>query len=222
MLLIEEPGLGYARLAGEAARQWSGQPVQDLSEFKLAMSKGADGLDVRELIHTLSLTSEGRRAVIVSLSGASLEVQNALLKTLEEPPSSTWIIILSDSGSAVLPTVRSRCSVFQAKPLSQEQLSAWAHGEGLEVSQQELATAGGNPGRLAWIVENREVLASVHNGKVAPVLAALNDQEKPGPWLSELLAVAYAASPRPELIEARRMSLAGVRPELALASAFLL
>lgn len=222
LLLVEEAGLGYAGLAGEAAHQWAGRPAQDFSDFKLVMSKGSDGLDVRELLHTLSLSSEGRRAILVSLSGASLEVQNALLKTLEEPPPGTWIIVIADSGSAVLSTVRSRCSVFQAQPLPQEDLATWASAEGLEVSREEVALAGGNPGRLTWISENRDALAAAQAGKVAPVLAALNEQEKPGPWLSELLAVAYASSPRPELIEARRMSSSGVRPELVLASAFLL
>lgn len=42
-------------------------------------------------------------------------VQNKLLKTLEEPPSSAKFIIITSSLSSLLPTVRSRCAVFEPR-----------------------------------------------------------------------------------------------------------
>ena len=44
--------------------------------------------------------------------------QNALLKTLEEPPSYAVIILLTDNASALLPTIQSRCVMLGMKPVS--------------------------------------------------------------------------------------------------------
>ena len=55
---------------------------------------------------------EGRRRVTI-IDDADAMVggaQNALLKTLEEPPSSSTFILVTSRPDALLPTVRSRCS----------------------------------------------------------------------------------------------------------------
>ena len=44
--------------------------------------------------------------------------QNALLKTLEEPPEYAVIILLTDNASALLPTIQSRCVMLGMKPVS--------------------------------------------------------------------------------------------------------
>lgn len=49
-------------------------------------------------------------------------VQNKLLKTLEEPPSSAKFIIITSSLSSLLPTVKSRCAVFEPSLLEGELL----------------------------------------------------------------------------------------------------
>lgn len=46
--------------------------------------------------------------------------QNALLKTLEEPPEYTVIIIMTSNINAFLPTIISRCIVLPTKPISDE------------------------------------------------------------------------------------------------------
>lgn len=46
--------------------------------------------------------------------------QNAFLKTLEEPPPNSVIILLASRPHALLPTVRSRCQIVRFSPLSQE------------------------------------------------------------------------------------------------------
>ena len=54
---------------------------------------------------------EGRRRVVIIRDADALEpaAQNALLKSLEEPPPSTVFILTTSVPSALLPTVRSRC-----------------------------------------------------------------------------------------------------------------
>ena len=49
--------------------------------------------------------------------------QNALLKILEEPPKYGVFILLADNPERLLPTVRSRCTLLQLKPLQPQTLS---------------------------------------------------------------------------------------------------
>jgi DNA polymerase-3 subunit delta' len=48
----------------------------------------------------------------------SEESANALLKTLEEPPPTTFIVLLTARPAALLPTIRSRCQVIRFAPLT--------------------------------------------------------------------------------------------------------
>jgi DNA polymerase-3 subunit delta' len=45
------------------------------------------------------------------------QAQNALLKTIEEPPAYAVVILLTDNINALLPTIRSRCVTLNTKPL---------------------------------------------------------------------------------------------------------
>ncbi len=52
----------------------------------------------------------------------NVQAQNALLKTLEEPPEYAVIIILTTNVDALLPTILSRCVVLNMKPVDDEQV----------------------------------------------------------------------------------------------------
>ena len=47
---------------------------------------------------------------------------NALLKTLEEPPGDSLLLLLTASEYALLPTIRSRCSALYLKPAAKSEL----------------------------------------------------------------------------------------------------
>ncbi len=53
------------------------------------------------------------------------EAQNALLKTLEEPPSYAVIILLTANANALLPTIRSRAVTLPMLPVPEEELTEW-------------------------------------------------------------------------------------------------
>jgi DNA polymerase-3 subunit delta' len=63
---------------------------------------------------------EGRRRVVIVDHADALvpQAQNALLKTLEEPPSASVFILVSSIPDALLPTVLSRCPRLRFGPLS--------------------------------------------------------------------------------------------------------
>lgn len=47
----------------------------------------------------------------------TLQAQNALLKTIEEPPAYAIILLLADNPDALLPTITSRCVILSLKPV---------------------------------------------------------------------------------------------------------
>lgn len=64
----------------------------------------------------------------------TVQAQNALLKTLEEPPAYGIMILLADNMEALLPTIRSRCNTVQFNPLPDKLVRDYLTGE-LQVSE---------------------------------------------------------------------------------------
>ena len=62
---------------------------------------------------------EGRRRVVIidQADGLVAQAQNALLKTLEEPPSASAFLLVTSRPDALLPTVVSRCPRLRFRPL---------------------------------------------------------------------------------------------------------
>lgn len=87
------------------------------------------GIDVirQFLIEPAYQTSHGGRGkvfIIVQAELMSTEAQNALLKTLEEPPRGVSIILLCANPEDLLPTTRSRCQLVRFGPLPAEFVAA--------------------------------------------------------------------------------------------------
>jgi len=107
---------------------------------------------VRELIDRAAYRPfEGRRrAVIVDDADALVPgAQNALLKTLEEPPSRSVFMLVTARPDVLLATVRSRCPRLSFRPLSAEDLAAAlvARGRSEADARAVAATADGSLGR---------------------------------------------------------------------------
>ena len=77
--------------------------------------------DVRAINEFMSKKSsqDGWRVVIVdSIDDMNASAANALLKTLEEPPVKSVIILISHNVGKLLPTIKSRCSKLVLRPLA--------------------------------------------------------------------------------------------------------
>ena len=112
--------------------------------------------DVRDrLVHVAPLSPfEGSRRVFVIERAESLgeESQNAMLKTLEEPPAHACLVLLADDRDSVLPTVASRCQLVELDPLPESAVRERL-GSGVP---DETATAlarlsGGDPSRALFL-----------------------------------------------------------------------
>ena len=107
---------------------------------------------VRELVDRgLSLRRfEGRwRFVVLDPADAmNVQAQNALLKTLEEPPPDTTLVLVSSSADALLPTIRSRCLRVGFAPLPAALVEERLVAAGRPAGEARLAAslAGGSLG----------------------------------------------------------------------------
>jgi len=108
---------------------------------------------IRELEGMLALSPvEGERRVVLLIGADSMNVpaQNAFLKTLEEPPVGTHLLLLAETADALLPTIRSRCIRVPFVPLPLDFVAARVAAErGVPEDEARLlaALAGGSLGR---------------------------------------------------------------------------
>jgi DNA polymerase III subunit delta' len=67
---------------------------------------------------------EGRRRVLIVDQAHALreEAANAILKTLEEPPPTTVIVLVTDQPYAMLATIRSRCRTLHFSPVEADEI----------------------------------------------------------------------------------------------------
>ncbi|MFI5028170.1 MAG: ATP-binding protein [Solirubrobacterales bacterium] len=85
----------------------------------------------------------GRRVFVVEAAEAMRdESQNALLKTLEEPPPFAHLILLSSEPEALLETISSRCQSVEFAPLPSAAIEAALEGEPEEVEAIARISAG--------------------------------------------------------------------------------
>ena len=91
--------------------------------FPISVEDGSSQIkvdQVRELMHSLSLSPyEAKRKIglIINIEKASTNTQNALLKTLEEPPDPVILILTASSVDSVLETIISRCEEIKLNPV---------------------------------------------------------------------------------------------------------
>ncbi len=133
---------------------------------------------VRHLAGELALLPvEGgaRVAIVEAAQRLNEDAQNALLKTLEEPPPGVTIVLCADEEDALLPTVRSRCVRVRLGPVSGRAIEGLLGERGLA----DPPTAA----RLARLAEGRPGLALAY--AVAP--GAVRRREKLARWLLDLL-----------------------------------
>jgi DNA polymerase-3 subunit delta' len=95
---------------------------------------------------------EGRRRVVIFDDADLLEThaQNALLKTLEEPPSGSWFVLVTAQPDRLLPTVRSRCPALRFGPVPEADVAAalvGEHGWDERAARAAAAASGGSIGR---------------------------------------------------------------------------
>ena len=114
---------------------------------------------VRELTRWLVLRPLMARRKVALVDGADAlneHGQNALLKTLEEPPGASVLLLVVGRPSLLLPTVRSRCQHVRLDPLTADELGRFLEQRRVPRQQTAMlaARADGSPGRALALLED--------------------------------------------------------------------
>jgi DNA polymerase-3 subunit delta' len=115
-------------------------------------------------------------ALISRADQLNLNAANALLKTLEEPPADTFLILLHRAGQPLLPTIRSRCQALRVEAPDTETGVAWLGDQCPNSSAADRLTAlqwaGGAP------LEAKRLLEAERIGQRRECLRALQQYLK--------------------------------------------
>jgi len=110
---------------------------------------------IRVLQHQISRAPfEGRWRVIIvrRFEEANDEAANAFLKTLEEPPRHTHIILTARDPNTLLPTIVSRCQMLALRPLARDQVTDALVTRWNVARDQAQLLARLSGGRMGWAV----------------------------------------------------------------------
>jgi DNA polymerase-3 subunit delta' len=103
--------------------------------------------------------TKGRHKVFIIDEAELLDEtgQNALLKTLEEPPPETTLILVTSREDLLLPTVRSRCQPVPFSPLDDRSMKQWSSGCGIRATPEDFSWSvlfsGGSPGLVCEAID---------------------------------------------------------------------
>lgn len=162
-----EDGIGKSVLAKECAREILGKSqnkqLADMIEFRVPKDRKSIGIEnIRALIEeTNKKPYEGNKKVIIVHNGDSITeaAQNALLKTIEEPPQGIFIFILCENLESILDTIKSRCQIHKLQRLSEAEMKKYVDERGFELEASLMKTviafSDGIPGRAERFVQDR-------------------------------------------------------------------
>lgn len=157
-LIAGEDGVGKGKLANILAKfilngDLDMKYVDIINYSSEKSSFGVD--DVRDIIEEVyKKPFEKDKKVIIIHEGNKLTIQaqNALLKTIEEPPKGVYIIILCESLELILDTIKSRCEIYKLKPLTKSELYEYIKIKKFNYDENEIKSAiafsEGVPGRI--------------------------------------------------------------------------
>lgn len=97
--------------------------VHDLNEIDIGDYRGIDTIrELRKQSQFMPVKGNTKFWILDECHKMTNDAQNALLKILEEPPSHVYFVLCTTEPQKLLPTIRGRCSVFQVKPLNEDQM----------------------------------------------------------------------------------------------------
>ncbi|MBC8203370.1 MAG: AAA family ATPase [Planctomycetes bacterium] len=183
--VIRKEDASWSKNAALARRKQTNIPVDLLRERMIGGRTGDDR--THDSVAFKTSVSGGHKVFIIDEAELLDETaQNALLKTLEEPPVGTFVILVTSRDDLLLPTIQSRCQTVNFSLLDQHEMNQWLESMDFSVSKSDLewsvAFSSGSPGDVCVSIETNlpNLAGSLHGfvrgvggSKVFPEAAAL-------------------------------------------------
>ena len=157
-LIVGNDGIGKSIIAKYISNQIiegrdNADSVDIVKYYPSSSSFGVD--DVRNIINEVNkkpYESDKKVLILYRCDKLTTQAQNALLKTIEEPPKGVYLILLSDSLEVILDTIKSRCQIYKLTPLNKEEISAYIEDKYTDLTSDDkksaLAYSAGVPGKV--------------------------------------------------------------------------
>lgn len=167
-------------------------PLDLLRERMLGGTMG-DGRHHESLVFRTAMMGHGKAFIVDEAELLDPDAQNSMLKTLEEPPPGTVIVLVTQQEDRLLPTIRSRCQRVGFGPLDEAGMRQWWDAQGPDVAAADRSFleefAEGAPGMAA--------LAAAHgiaawNAELSPLLDAVESGRYPAGLAERMADIADA------------------------------
>ena len=192
-----EPGIGKTTVACALAEELllgAGQPPRlevhpdfwiddrdeslSIDEIRFHPEKPAEGHNqsLQQFLNFKPFLAPLRVAVLANAERMTEAAQNCLLKTLEEPPAGTVLILTTAFPDHLMPTCLSRCQILSLAPVARTPLANWLkdrHNAG-EAAEGVASLAQGRPGWALRAIEEPQWVAGLER------------------WAEELASLAFA------------------------------
>jgi DNA polymerase III subunit delta' len=136
---------------------------------------------IRQLGQFLSRTSSGghmKIAIIDEADRMTIGAQNAILKTLEEPPAKVMLFLIAENEKKLLRTIRSRCQTKRFNPVSAVMISKMVPDE-LKEKDEIIFWSLGRPGLARKMMDDsRELAIRRQSAEIFSKLESMNLSEK--------------------------------------------
>lgn len=157
-LIAGEDGVGKGKLANILAKFILNGDLDreyvDIINYSSEKSsfRVDDVRDIIEEVYKKPFEKDKKVIIIHEGNNLTIQAQNALLKTIEEPPKGVYIIILCESLELILDTIKSRCEIYKLKPLTKSELYEYIKIKKFNYDENEIKSAiafsEGVPGRI--------------------------------------------------------------------------
>ena len=140
----------------------------DLLQVESLDGKNIKIEQIRELLTKIAekpINSDRKVIIINNSELMTKEAQNALLKTLEEPPQYITIILITSNQSKLLTTIKSRCTKILFEGISKEEILSYLKQKSLDVniSDRILKAGNGSLSKTLDLIEKQDLYLKLDN-----------------------------------------------------------
>ena len=162
-LFIGIKGIGKKLLAKELAKQILGNFDNNNNPDFICIEPDGNSIKIEQIrfiqrkIQEKPILSNKKVYIINDAETMTVEAQNCLLKTLEEPPEFATIILIGSNENSFLATIKSRCMILRFLPIEDSKIKEYMKKNyDIDITQNHLSIFQGSIGKAIALKDKQE------------------------------------------------------------------